>query len=117
VLLKQAINKPSAAGAVCSVHPLNVVVVVMVVVLLLVVSLAAAVAIVATVLVGYDLGRSKRFEWFHATLFAGVIASTIWVIYDLEMPRYGLIRVDDYDRTIREVREGFDRVPKPLHAA
>jgi len=82
-----------------------------------IVVLLAAVAIVATVLVGYDLGRSKRFEWFHATLFAGVIASTIWVIYDLEMPRYGLIRVDDYDRTMREVREGFDRVPKPLNAA
>jgi hypothetical protein len=28
-----------------------------------------------------------------------------------------LIRVDDYDRTIREVREGFDRVPEPMHAA
>ena len=82
-----------------------------------IVVLLAVVAIVATVLVGYDLGRSKRFEWFHATLFAGVIASTIWVIYDLEMPRYGLIRVDDYDRTIREVREGFDRVPEPMHAA
>ena len=82
-----------------------------------IVVLLAVVAIVATVLVGYDLGRSKRFEWFHATLFAGVIASTIWVIYDLEMPRYGLIRVDDYDRTIRDVREGFDRVPEPMHAA
>jgi hypothetical protein len=82
-----------------------------------IVVLLAVVAIVATVLVGYDLGRSKRFEWFHATLFAGVIASTIWVIYDLEMPRYGLIRVDDYDRTIREVREGFDRVPEQMHAA
>jgi len=39
------------------------------------------------------------------------------VIYDLEMPRYGLIRVDDYDRTIREVREGFDRVAEPMQAA
>ena len=82
-----------------------------------IVVLLAVVAIVATLLVGYDLGRSRRFEWFHATLFAGVTASTIWVIYDLEMPRYGLIRGDDYDRTIREVREGFDRVPEPMPAA
>jgi hypothetical protein len=27
------------------------------------------------------------------------------------MPRYGVIRVDDYDQTMREVREDFDRVP------
>lgn len=82
-----------------------------------IVALLAVVAIVATILVGYDLGRARRFEWFHATLFAGLVASTIWVIYDLEMPRYGLIRIDDYDRTIREVREGFDRLPAPTHAA
>lgn len=81
-----------------------------------IVALLAVVAIVATILVGYDLGRARRFEWFHATLFAGVVASTIWVIYDLEMPRYGLIRVDDYDRTIRAVRESFDRVPAPTPA-
>jgi hypothetical protein len=82
-----------------------------------IVVLLGVVAIVATILVGYDLGRAGRFEWFHATLFAGLVASTIWVIYDLEMPRYGLIRVDDYDRTIRAVRESFDRTPESMNAA
>ena len=76
-----------------------------------IVVLLAVVAVVASILVGYDLGTHKRFEWLHMTLFAVLVSSTIWVIYDLEMPRYGLIRVDDYDQTMREVREDFDRVP------
>jgi hypothetical protein len=37
------------------------------------------------------------------------VSITIWVIYDLEMPRYGLIRVDNYDRTISDLRAEFDR--------
>ncbi|MEI8368967.1 MAG: DUF4239 domain-containing protein [Planctomycetia bacterium] len=81
-----------------------------------IVVLVAVVAVVASILVGYDLGTHKRFEWLHMTLFAALVSSTIWVIYDLEMPRYGLIRVDDYDQTMREVREDFDRVPSPARS-
>jgi hypothetical protein len=29
------------------------------------------------------------------------------------MPRYGLIRVDNFDQTIRDVRADFDWSPKP----
>jgi hypothetical protein len=76
-----------------------------------IVVLLAVVAVVASILVGYDLGTHNRFEWLHTTLFAALVSSTIWVIYDLEMPRYGVIRVDDYDQTMHEVREDFDRVP------
>jgi len=42
-------------------------------------------------------------------VFAGVVSLTIWVIYDLEMPRYGLIRVDNYDQTLRDLRATFQR--------
>jgi hypothetical protein len=37
------------------------------------------------------------------------------VIYDPEMPRYGLIRVDNYDQLIRGLRDdfvAFDGPPK-----
>lgn len=81
-----------------------------------IVVLLAVVAVVASILFGYDLGTHKRFEWLHTTLFAALVSSTIWVIYDLEMPRYGLIRIDDYDRTMRDVREDFDRVPGPARS-
>jgi len=67
------------------------------------------VAVFAAVLAGHDMGGREAFRWLHAVVFAGVVSLTIWVIYDLEMPRYGLIRVDNFDATMRDVRADFDR--------
>lgn len=72
-------------------------------------ALLAVVAVCSAMLAGHDMGGRRLFDWLHTLLFAGVVAITIWVIYDLEMPRYGIIRVDDFDQTIRDVRAGFDR--------
>ncbi|RLS36172.1 MAG: DUF4239 domain-containing protein [Planctomycetota bacterium] len=75
--------------------------------------LLAGVAVVASLLTGHEMGRSQTFSWFHPLLFAVVVSTTIGVIYDLEKPRYGLIRIDDYDKTMRDVRQGFDRGTGP----
>ena len=58
-------------------------------------------------LAGYDMGGRGPFNWLHAIAFAIVVSLTVWVIYDLEMPRYGLIRVDNYDHLLRDLRDGF----------
>jgi len=71
--------------------------------------LLLAVAIFAALLAGHDMGGRGTFNWLHTVVFAGVVSLTIWVIYDLEMPRYGLIRVDNFDATVRAVRADFDR--------
>jgi len=65
------------------------------------------VAFFAAVLAGHDMAGRGRFNWLHIIVFAGVVSLTIWVIYDLEMPRYGLIRVDNYDQTLRDLRATF----------
>jgi hypothetical protein len=44
-------------------------------------------------------------------VFAAVVSLTIWVIYDLEMPRYGLIRIDNYDQTLIDLRDSIRRGP------
>jgi len=67
------------------------------------------VAIFAAVLAGHDMVGQGRFNWLHIIVFASVVSLTIWVIYDLEMPRYGLIRVDNYDQTLRDLRATFQR--------
>ena len=67
------------------------------------------VAIFAAVLAGHDMAGRGRFNWLHIIVFASVVSLTIWVIYDLEMPRYGLIRVDNYDQTLRDLRATFQR--------
>jgi hypothetical protein len=69
------------------------------------------VAIFAAVLAGHDMAGRGRFNWLHIIVFASVVSLTIWVIYDLEMPRYGLIRVDNYDQTLRDLRAAFQRGP------
>jgi hypothetical protein len=71
--------------------------------------LLVLVAAFSAALAGHDMGGRASFNWLHAIVFAGVVSVTIWVIYDLEMPRYGLIRVDNYDRTISDLRAEFDR--------
>lgn len=67
------------------------------------------VSVFAALLAGHDMAGAKRFKWLHVAVFASVTSVTIWVIYDLEMPRYGLIRIDDYDATLLDVRADFER--------
>ena len=65
--------------------------------------LLLAVGILSVLLAGDDMGSQGTFNRLHVVVFA-VVALTIWVIYDLEMPRYGLIRVDNFDKTMLDVR-------------
>lgn len=58
-------------------------------------------------LAGHDMATRGPFKWLHALALAAVVSLTVWVIYDLEMPRYGLIRVDNYDHLMRDLRDGF----------
>jgi len=65
--------------------------------------LLLAVGILSALLAGDDMGSEGTFNRLHVVVFA-VVALTIWVIDDLEMPRYGLIRVDNFDKTMLDVR-------------
>lgn len=69
------------------------------------------VTIFAAVLAGHDMADHGRFNWLHVVVFAAVVSLTIWVIYDLEQPRYGLIRIDNYDQTLLDLRDSFHRRP------
>ena len=66
-------------------------------------------------LAGHDMGTRGPVNWLHALALAAVVSLTVWVIYDLEMPRYGLIRVDNYDHLLRDLRDGF--TTSDAHAA
>jgi hypothetical protein len=66
--------------------------------------LLLAVGILSVLLAGDDMGSQGTFNRLHVVVFAGVVSLTLWVIYDLEMPRYGLIRVDNFDKTMLDVR-------------
>ena len=73
----------------------------------LILVLVLVVAALSGLLAGHDMGNRRPFNWLHALALATVVSLTVWVIYDLEMPRYGLIRVDNYDHLMRDLRDGF----------
>jgi hypothetical protein len=55
-------------------------------------------------LVGYEVGTSAAASWPHIVVFAMLLALTLYVIIDFEYPRLGMIRVDDFDSFIAQVR-------------
>ena len=66
-----------------------------------------AVALCGAVLAGHSLSTGRARSWIHIAAFGAVTAVTLYVILDLEFPRYGLIRVDELDVLLRDVRAGM----------
>jgi hypothetical protein len=64
-------------------------------------------ALVASLLAGYDMAAAKSRPWLHMLGFAGALSVALYVILDIEYPRLGLIRVDAFDRALIELRESM----------
>ena len=67
----------------------------------------AALALTASLLAGYDLAGGKSPSWVHIFGFVLVMAVTVYVILDLEYPRLGLIRMENSDRVLIQLRESM----------
>lgn len=61
-------------------------------------------AMAASLMIGMHLTTTGRQHTFHTVAYAIAIASTIYVIIDLEYPRLGLIRVNLFDKALIEQR-------------
>lgn len=59
---------------------------------------------VCAALAGYGTAAHRRPSLLHQLSFAAVMAVTIYLILDLEYPRFGLIRVSDFDQALIDVR-------------
>ena len=62
-------------------------------------------AIAGALFAGYGMAGSKSRSWVHMIGFGATIAAAIYIIMDLEYPRHGLIRLDDFDKVLIDVRE------------
>ena len=60
-----------------------------------------------SLLAGLAMAAGKSRSWIHMLGFALIMSVTIYVILDLEFPRFGLIRVDAADRVLLELRESM----------
>ncbi|MGN5479897.1 DUF4239 domain-containing protein [Cupriavidus basilensis] len=56
---------------------------------------------------GYGMAQRGPRNWLHEIFFAVTLAVTLYVIIDLEYPRLGLIRVDEFDQVLHDVRDSM----------
>lgn len=66
--------------------------------------LLAALSLLSALLAGYVMCRTAVRSWFYMILFAATMSVTFYVIAELEYPRFGLIRVDQADQVLIELR-------------
>jgi hypothetical protein len=76
---------------------------------LLVYALLFAFAVLAAFLAAYGRSHLPEQDLLHRVALAAVIAGTVYVSLDLEHPRSGLLRIDDFDAAIVSLRETMDR--------
>lgn len=58
---------------------------------------------------GYGAARNRPHRWVHPVVFATMTAIAVYVIVDIEYPRFGVIRVDAADQILIELRESMNR--------
>jgi hypothetical protein len=64
-------------------------------------------ALMSSLLAGYAMAGGKTRSWIHVIGFALIMATTVYVILDLEFPRLGIIRVDAFDQVLVELRQSM----------
>jgi len=62
-------------------------------------------SMLASLLAGYAMASARRRNWLHMILFALLISLTLYVIFDFEYPRHGIIRLNNADQIYLELRE------------
>ena len=64
-------------------------------------------ALVAALLAGYGMTGNAPASRFHAVAFALVLMCTVYVILEMEFPRWGLVRIDAVDQLLVDVRNSL----------
>ncbi len=60
---------------------------------------------VCAVLCGISMSKTGHFSWTYATLFALITMATIYMIFDMEYPRFGFINLDYMEGMLVEVKQ------------
>jgi hypothetical protein len=68
----------------------------------------SGIALAVSFLSGYGMRGAGMHDRLHMLAFAAVTALTVYVILDLEYPRFGFIRVDAFDQALVELRESMN---------
>ena len=74
---------------------------------LIIFGMLAVLSLAAALLAGYGMAGGKSRSWIHFLGFASVMALTVYVIVEIEYPRFGFIRVDAADQVLSELRQSM----------
>ena len=58
----------------------------------------------AGLLAGYNMSATSARNWTYRFTFAALMALSLYLIFDLEFPRFGLVRADSFDQVLVDVR-------------
>lgn len=64
--------------------------------------------LVSAVLIGYGMAGTAQRHWLHSLGYATVMVCVLYVILDFEYPRFGIIRVDYFDKIMLDLRRTMD---------
>jgi hypothetical protein len=51
--------------------------------------------------------------WLHVILYAAAVATTVYVVLDLDNPRVGLIRLDATERILHDLHDSIRQQHEP----
>jgi len=70
-------------------------------------AMLALASFAAALFAGYGIASKSTRNWLYMIGVAATISSAVYVIIELEYPRLGLVRIDDMDRALSELRAGM----------
>ncbi len=74
----------------------------------LIMAMLSVLGLVCSLLAGYSIaGSQTRLVGLHLLAFALMMTVTIYVIFDLDYPRFGFIRLDFADQALRDLLAGM----------
>jgi hypothetical protein len=58
-----------------------------------------------SLLAGFGMAAAKSRSWIHMLIFAATLTTTLYVLTDMEYPRLGLIRIEDFDHFLVDAHQ------------
>jgi hypothetical protein len=65
-------------------------------------------ALISSLLAGFGMAHGKSRSWVHIIGFTLTMALAVNVIINIEFPRKGLFRVDEFDQSLWKLRQGMN---------
>ena len=67
--------------------------------------LLTGLSLIGALLVGYEMAINHRRSWLHHLAFAAILSLSVYIIIDMEFPRFGMIRIHGADQVLLDLQQ------------